>query len=30
MGGSEKIENLKKVKLREHILLITEFMGPIQ
>jgi hypothetical protein len=30
LGGSEKVENLKKVKLREHIQLITEFMGPIQ
>ncbi|TGA98522.1 DUF1851 domain-containing protein [Sporolactobacillus shoreae] len=30
IGGSEKVENLKKVKLREHIQIITEFMGPIQ
>lgn len=30
LGGVEKVENLKKVKLREHILIITEFMGPIQ
>ncbi|SHM57782.1 T6SS immunity protein Tdi1 domain-containing protein [Gracilibacillus kekensis] len=30
LGGSEKVENLKKVKLKEHILIITEFMGPIQ
>lgn len=30
MGGAEKVENLKKVKLREHILLITGFMGPIE
>lgn len=30
LGGSEKVENLKKVKLREHILIITEFMGPIR
>ncbi|MGI8349237.1 T6SS immunity protein Tdi1 domain-containing protein [Niallia circulans] len=30
LGGSEKVENLKKVKIREHILIITEFMGPIE
>ncbi|MEC2072513.1 T6SS immunity protein Tdi1 domain-containing protein [Alkalihalophilus marmarensis] len=30
LGGSEKVENLKKVKLKEHILIITEFMGPVQ
>ncbi|MBC1673481.1 T6SS immunity protein Tdi1 domain-containing protein [Listeria welshimeri] len=30
MGGAEKVENLKKVKLREHIYLITQFMGPIE
>lgn len=30
LGGSEKVENLKKVKIREHILIITEFMGPIK
>ena len=30
LGGSEKVENLKKVKLKEHILVITELMGPIQ
>lgn len=30
IGGAEKVENLKKVKLKEHILLITEFMGPVQ
>lgn len=30
LGGSEKVENLKKVKLREHVMIITEFMGPIQ
>ncbi|EHC2218140.1 DUF1851 domain-containing protein [Listeria monocytogenes] len=30
MGGTEKVENLKKVKLREHIYLITQFMGPIE
>jgi hypothetical protein len=30
LGGAEKVENLKKVKLREHILIITEFMGAVQ
>ncbi|WP_210367777.1 T6SS immunity protein Tdi1 domain-containing protein [Bacillus sp. REN3] len=30
LGGAEKVENLKKVKLKEHILMITEFMGPVQ
>lgn len=30
MGGAEKGENLKKVKLKEHIYLITQFMGPIE
>lgn len=30
LGGTEKVENLKKVKLKEHILIITEFMGPIE
>jgi len=30
LGGPEKVENLQKVKLREHILLISEFMGPIK
>ncbi|SFB99705.1 protein of unknown function [Bacillus sp. OV322] len=30
LGGPEKVENLKKVKLKEHILIITEFMGPVQ
>ncbi|MFJ7509399.1 T6SS immunity protein Tdi1 domain-containing protein [Peribacillus simplex] len=29
LGGPEKVENLKKVKLIEHIYLITQFMGPI-
>lgn len=29
-GGPEKVENLKKVKIKEHILLITQLMGPIQ
>nr|WP_304214434.1 T6SS immunity protein Tdi1 domain-containing protein [Fredinandcohnia onubensis] len=30
LGGAEKVENLKNVKLREHILLIAEFMGPVE
>ncbi|PGS20844.1 hypothetical protein COC55_26880 [Bacillus cereus] len=30
LGGEEKVENLKKVKLKEHILIITEFMGSVQ
>lgn len=30
LGGSEKVENMKKVKLIEHIYLITHFMGPIE
>jgi len=30
IGGEEKVENLDKVKLVEHIYLITEFMGPIE
>ena len=30
LGGAEKVQNLKKVKLREHILIITDFMGSIQ
>lgn len=30
LGGAEKVENLKKVKLKEHILIITEFMSPVQ
>ncbi|QWG42507.1 DUF1851 domain-containing protein (plasmid) [Bacillus mycoides] len=31
LGGTEKVENLKKVKLKEqHILIITHFMGPVQ
>lgn len=29
-GGTEKVENLKKVKLTEHIYIITEFMGSIE
>nr|WP_233504779.1 T6SS immunity protein Tdi1 domain-containing protein [Parageobacillus thermoglucosidasius] len=30
LGGLEKVENMKKVKLIEHIYLITQFMGPIE
>jgi hypothetical protein len=30
LGGPEKIENLSKVKLIEHIYLITQFMGQIE
>lgn len=30
LGGEEKVENLKKVKLKEHILINNEFMGPVQ
>ena len=30
LGGTEKVENLKTVKLKEHILIITEFIGPIE
>ncbi|MFC7393464.1 T6SS immunity protein Tdi1 domain-containing protein [Scopulibacillus cellulosilyticus] len=30
IGGSEKVENLQRVKLKEHIYLITQFMGPIE
>ncbi|MGG1441763.1 T6SS immunity protein Tdi1 domain-containing protein [Brevibacillus laterosporus] len=30
LGGPEKVENLSKVKLFEHIYLITQFMGPIE
>ncbi|WP_413785453.1 T6SS immunity protein Tdi1 domain-containing protein [Cytobacillus sp. IB215316] len=29
IGGSEKIENLQKVKFLEHIYLITQLVGPI-
>ncbi|MGC6769545.1 T6SS immunity protein Tdi1 domain-containing protein [Enterococcus sp. LJL51] len=29
LGGAEQVENLKIVKLREHIILITELMGSI-
>lgn len=30
LGGSEKIENLKKVKIKEHIELITQIVGKIE
>lgn len=30
LGGAEKVENLNKVKLKEHILVITELLGPIE
>ncbi len=30
LGGPEKVENLRKVKLVEHIYLITQFMGQIE
>lgn len=30
IGGPEKVENLSKVKLIEHIYIITQFMGPIE
>lgn len=30
IGGAERIDNLQKVKIKEHIQIITEFMGPIK
>ncbi|GHU61368.1 hypothetical protein FACS189418_0910 [Clostridia bacterium] len=30
LGGAEKVENLQKIKIKEHIQIITEFMGPIK
>lgn len=30
LGGSEKVENLKKVKIKEHIELITQMLGKIE
>lgn len=30
LGGVEKVENLQKVKMREHIYIITHFMGVIE
>lgn len=29
LGGSEKVENLKKVKVREHILIISQLVGKV-
>ena len=29
LGGSEKIENLDKVKIKEHIFLISQLVGPV-
>lgn len=29
IGGTEKVENLEKVKLMEHLQIIIQFMGPI-
>ena len=30
LGGTEDVDNLQRVKLKEHIYLITEFMGKIE
>ncbi|MBC1458182.1 T6SS immunity protein Tdi1 domain-containing protein [Listeria newyorkensis] len=30
LGGPEKVDNLEKVKLKEHIYLITQFMGELE
>ncbi|MGG7176996.1 T6SS immunity protein Tdi1 domain-containing protein [Clostridium paraputrificum] len=30
LGGSEKVENLQKVKIKEHIELITQIVGKIE
>jgi hypothetical protein len=30
LGGPEKVDHLKRVKVREHILLITTMVGPVQ
>ncbi|WP_234703352.1 DUF1851 domain-containing protein [Metabacillus indicus] len=30
LGGAEKVENLKKVKLKEHIIVIKELIGPVE
>ena len=30
LGGSEKVENLQKVKIKEHIELITQLVGKIE
>lgn len=29
LGGSEKIDNIKKVKLREHLEILTQLVGPL-
>ncbi|MBC1371376.1 DUF1851 domain-containing protein [Listeria booriae] len=30
LGGPDKVENLQKAKLKEHIYLITQFMGKLE
>lgn len=30
LGGAEAVKNLRKVKLKEHIFMITEIMGPLK
>ena len=30
LGGAERVENLQKVKIKERIQIITDFMGPIK
>lgn len=30
LGGAEKVENIEKIKLREHIQVITHLLGPIE
>ncbi|WP_137790900.1 T6SS immunity protein Tdi1 domain-containing protein [Bacillus sp. E(2018)] len=30
LGGEEKVDFLKKVKLKEHMLITNEFMGPVE
>ena len=30
LGGSEKVDNIKKVKIKPHIDLITQFVGRIE
>src|SRR5699024_9220146 len=30
LGGVEEVKNLRKVKLKEHIFMITEVMGPLK
>ncbi|MBC2005604.1 DUF1851 domain-containing protein, partial [Listeria booriae] len=30
LGGPEKVDNLQKAKLKEHIYLITQFMGKLE